>query len=474
MHILWAQLQRLCRTGETDFLDLLLAESASLLKESAAFSSHHALVSESEHPHGTEDFVKEFAIPDAMGLVITFDRRCKLSDADSLTIYLDEKRTKPLRRFTGTSLSQFHPVVIASNRFWLQFQRQSGMPNNEPQWGYLMNVTPTNELLNLALWISEFLAEEADPVRSHTPTNYEHDDYEPMALEDDAEPPLGGLYSRLYVQLTQYLRTAKVPEVVKTVVLRLLKRLLMLAIDDFQAQWNKHGLRKGKRKITDKEDGGEAEATGGQQQQQPTAGSPRKSAEEAQAKRRGREGLKRDLQRFAQATAVLEDELFCLLCEVDLLHSPYLQNLAELIVLKRKMALLATASVEENIALDALSFYPASLDDVPDSFPASLTLSASESVMTQSAVSEGIRNFNAMAALDEVLGCFFSDKDFPRAFLAESRWNPRSLFLGKHAQLSSVRDYSPLAPPLPLISARSCAHFYYYYCSILFSSWLCS
>lgn len=155
------------------------------------------------------------------------------------------------------------------------------------------------------------------------------------------------------------------PEVVKTVVLRLLKRLLMLAIDDFQAQWNKHGLRKGKRKITDKEDGGEAEATGGQQQQQPTAGSPRKSAEEAQAKRRGREGLKRDLQRFAQATAVLEDELFCLLCEVDLLHSPYLQNLAELIVLKRKMALLATASVEENIALDALSFYPASLDDVP-------------------------------------------------------------------------------------------------------------
>lgn len=101
------------------------------------------------------------------------------------------------------------------------------MPNNEPQWGYLMNVTPTNELLNLALWISEFLAEEADPVRyalaqvcpeegegdsfifrtrSHTPTNYEHDDYEPMALEDDAEPPLGGLYSRLYVQLTQYLR----------------------------------------------------------------------------------------------------------------------------------------------------------------------------------------------------------------------------------------------------------------------------
>lgn len=49
-------------------------------------------------------------------------RRCKLSDADTLTIYLDEKRTKPLRRFTGTSLSQFHPVVIASNRFWLQFQ----------------------------------------------------------------------------------------------------------------------------------------------------------------------------------------------------------------------------------------------------------------------------------------------------------------------------------------------------------------
>ena len=39
------------------------------------------------------------------------------------------------------------------------------MPNNEPQWGYLMNVTPTNELLNLALWISEFLAEEADPAR---------------------------------------------------------------------------------------------------------------------------------------------------------------------------------------------------------------------------------------------------------------------------------------------------------------------
>lgn len=149
-------------------------------------------------------------------------------------------------------------------------------------------------------------------------------------------------------------------------VLRLLKRLLMLAIDDFQAQWNKHGLRKGKRKITDKEDGGEATVQGGQQQLlQPTAGSPRKSAEEAQAKRRGREAMKRDLQRLAQATAVLEDELFCLLCEVDLLHSPYLQNLAELIVLKRKMALLATASVEENIALDALSFYPASLDDVP-------------------------------------------------------------------------------------------------------------
>lgn len=161
------------------------------------------------------------------------------------------------------------------------------------------------------------------------------------------------------------------PEVVKTVVLRLLKRLLMLAIDDFQAQWNKHGLRKGKRKITDKEDGeDETTVPGGQPQLlQPTAGSPRKSAEEAQAKRRGREAMKRDLQRLVQATAVLEDELFCLLCEVDLLHSPYLQNLAELIVLKRKMALLATASVEENIALDALSFYPASLDDVPVHFP---------------------------------------------------------------------------------------------------------
>jgi len=39
------------------------------------------------------------------------------------------------------------------------------MSNIEPQWGYLINVTPTNEILNLAIWISEFLAEETESVK---------------------------------------------------------------------------------------------------------------------------------------------------------------------------------------------------------------------------------------------------------------------------------------------------------------------
>jgi hypothetical protein len=100
--------------------------------------------------------------------------------------------------------------------------------------------------------------------------------------------------------------------------------------------------------------------------------SPRKSAEKA--KRMDRESVKRDLQQFTTATAALEEELFCLVCEVDLLHSPYLQNLSELIVLKRKMALLATATVEDNIALTSLSFYPTSLDEVPVRTPGELAL----------------------------------------------------------------------------------------------------
>lgn len=58
--------------------------------------------------------------------------------------------------------------------------------------------------------------------------------------------------------------------------------------------------------------------------------------------------------------------------------------------------------------------------------------------MAESAIHEGIRNFNAIAALDEIVSCFLGEKDFPQAFFAEFLWDPRSLYLTKQARLSSV------------------------------------
>lgn len=61
--------------------------------------------------------------------------------------------------------------------------------------------------------------------------------------------------------------------------------------------------------------------------------------------------------------------------------------------------------------------------------------------MAHSALAEGISNINSIAALDEILECFFTDKDFPRPFIEDFCWDPRSLYLSKPAQLSSVWFY---------------------------------
>lgn len=138
---------------------------------------------------------------------------------------------------------------------------------------------------------------------------------------------------------------------------RLLKRLLKLAIDEFAMGWNKGSMRK--RKISlDKDEENEATHI------RSTTGLHRSVDEELDRHRR-RDIMRGNLKRLIEDTVTLEEEMFGLLCEVDLLYSHYLQNLAELIVLKRKVALLAASSSEDSISLSSLSSYPRSLDEAP-------------------------------------------------------------------------------------------------------------
>lgn len=191
------------------------------------------------------------------------------------------------------------------------------------------------------------------------------------------------------------------------------------------------------------------------------------SAEEEQTKQRCRRAsLRNDLKQFNDSTEALEEEMFNLLCEVDILHSPYLQNLVELVVLKRKISYLVKCNPDDSISLATLSFYPQSLDTVPvcflplsapwlntklitlqtlqtidsyqESFPQLLKIASSQSSMAESAMHEGIRNFNSLAALDDIIACYFGEKEFPRSFFAEFQWDPRSIYLNKQARLSSV------------------------------------
>lgn len=155
------------------------------------------------------------------------------------------------------------------------------------------------------------------------------------------------------------MQSPQVPDIVKTPIVRLLKRLLNLAISSFLVKWNKNELRKRKRKIVEK---------GDTEEQVP------KKAEE-DCIRRERQALLRELKQYANDTAALEEEMFFFMCEVDILHSSYLQNLTELFMLKRKIALLALSNIDENLSMGSMSFYPLSLDIPPVRSHAELCLS---------------------------------------------------------------------------------------------------
>eukprot|EP01087_Luapelamoeba_hula_P023116 TRINITY_DN844_c2_g1_i10.p1 TRINITY_DN844_c2_g1~~TRINITY_DN844_c2_g1_i10.p1 ORF type:complete len:2295 (+),score=402.99 TRINITY_DN844_c2_g1_i10:4295-11179(+) len=203
MRTLWDKLRELVVGGSggsgegadtaPDLVELLLESVTKLLRDASEFSLNKVVKDESQHPYDrtVDDQLKEIGVPGATGLIVTFDKHSRFSEADGLTIYLDSQATRPCRRFSGTNLAQFHPVVIAGDSFWLQLKRASSVLNNEPEWGYLVHVTPTSYTLNLAVWLAEFLAEEVK-----SPIN------------------VGG---RVFAELVHYLLTIKSgPEVPKT------------------------------------------------------------------------------------------------------------------------------------------------------------------------------------------------------------------------------------------------------------------
>jgi len=121
LQILWENLKTLSESLEEnketsstgikseELVELLLAESARLLRKAARFSSSKVKHAESDHPYSGDQEAKQINIPGATGLIITFDRNSKLTDNDTLLLSLDEKQLRLLRRFSGSALNQFHP-----------------------------------------------------------------------------------------------------------------------------------------------------------------------------------------------------------------------------------------------------------------------------------------------------------------------------------------------------------------------------
>ncbi len=337
MQILWQSLQQLCTKEKTiDLAELLLEEAKTQLKASADFSRTSILRHESEHLQGADNFVQAISINGAKGLIVTFDRQSKFSETDTLTFFLDDGCTKPYRSFTGSSLGQFYPVVMNCNKFWLRFEKQNGV-SSEPQWKYTINVIPTTESLNLALWISEFLIEGGFD-----------DDDDSVQREHNNKEWISRVCRDIYNHLTEYLKTSKAPEILKTVIIRLLKRLLSLSLDDFIHKWERmQESRKGKRKKEDAIETKEQE----------------KGLREEKDNEVDLTLWRSHLSELVDVSECLETSMFDLLAEPDLLYSPFLQNLTELVVIKRKLGILISSDMDKNTSLSTISFYPASFNE---------------------------------------------------------------------------------------------------------------
>ena len=446
-----------------ELVQLLLEESGRLLRKAARFSSSKVKRAESEHPYSGDASPRNLSVPGATGLIITFDRHSRFTDSDTLLLSLDEKQTRPLRRFSGNALNQFHPVVVPSDGFWLQLKRAQGILHNDPIWGFRLTVTPTTDKLNLALWIAEFLVEEC--VQVSTGKNS-------LSLSFSLSLSLTHLCSHLnyniciylgenvrgkvYAQLVEYLKASKCPETMKTVIVRLLTRISKLTYDQCVTYLLERKERKEERNESD-------------------------------------ERIRSRLLELVEVSKGLEEEMGDLLAEVNLLHSTYLQNLTELIVINRKnsinsdvlVGVLPVAPVattpspqptpadntniktssgkgkgkrqktgkekdkekEETRPVrpsmpdeDEALFYPLDTDGVEGGGAPSAPPSTPEALLAFTAAIEGRKIFKAIAGLDVILGCWLHHRRFPRAFISKLGW-------------STARAYDSL--PKPYMTVRS-------------------
>jgi len=415
MDILWEKLRSICdmsqegmqleeKSGSDHVFEIFFDEICALLQDSAVYISQYSLEHESKHPE-TESSEYEICIKGATGLIITFDKHCKFANADSVTIFLDDSLSLPIRKYSGGQLSQFSPVILNSDRFWLEFKRNASKANNEPEWGYSIKVTPLTELLNLALWLSEFLIEETSEIQ---------------AAEDKGW--VYGLRVRVYSQLVKFLDQSKCPETLASVILYLLRRILELTLQTY---------------LNDPDTSHESKVNLLQ------------------------------LNEFVEASDRLHKHMLDLLSAVEIFHSTYLQNLTELICLKRKLEILAQKDFYEtelykylskksgsivnntkksrtrkrrkkgkqvmdfNAEIDITScvsttfrsiFYPFEIK------PEETSDKGKEPMLVESFREEGKKLFEVVASLSEILDCFIHQLPFPDAFLMNINWDTAEIY----------------------------------------------
>eukprot|EP01090_Pellita_catalonica_P010315 TRINITY_DN2176_c0_g5_i2.p1 TRINITY_DN2176_c0_g5~~TRINITY_DN2176_c0_g5_i2.p1 ORF type:complete len:1338 (+),score=328.87 TRINITY_DN2176_c0_g5_i2:43-4056(+) len=390
LHILSTQLQSLCNKNQP-LAATLLDEAERLLLESTRFAVAGRVVVESSHPC-VSDFEASVQLHHgATGAVLTFARKSKLADADILTIYTDKRCTNVLKSYSGSSLRQFHPVAIpavSATRAYIKLLHSRATADGaaKPEWGFLMTIMPTCTELNLALWIIEFLVED----------------------------PNGGewipnLYSKVYTLLVTFLIKARMPEPIKVVILRLMKRALQLFVID--------------------------------------------------AGRLMEDGVADEL---VMASLPLHDEMTDLLNEIELLHSTYLQTLVEVMALVHRIKAIANPS-----AVPVYLVHPTAAqkkknkkqtkksarkkttkkrkrgqkdgDDekeaqeekpavVPMETEENSSSSKSAGVIAPQADDAAFKTFSAVINVDHILSCFLDDNgQFPDAFVRELDWTPSEL-----------------------------------------------
>ncbi len=95
-----------------------------------------------------------FSLAGVGGLLVTFDKRTRLSAKDTLSIYSDEACTQLLGSASGQELSAYLPLALPHAEVWVQFTCAEA--NRAAHWGWHVRVSPLVADLHLSLWVCFF------------------------------------------------------------------------------------------------------------------------------------------------------------------------------------------------------------------------------------------------------------------------------------------------------------------------------